>query len=503
MTTLHRMEHDLLGDLEVPVDAYYGIQTQRAMTNFDITGVPISHFPELIKALAMVKKAAALANRELGQLDRKKTHAILAACDEIIAGKLHDQFPVDLIQGGAGTSTNMNVNEVLANRGLEILGKKKGQYQFLHPNNDVNMSQSTNDAYPTAVRLAIVFSDDPLIEAVKTLREALDDKAREFASVLKLGRTQLQDAVPMTLGSEFSGWSTALGKDLKQLADAATLFSEVNMGGTAIGTGINTDPKYTEVVIKKLANVAGTNVSIAPSLIEASSDMGDFVHFSGLLKRLAVKLSKIANDLRLLSSGPRGGFNDINLPAVQPGSSIMPGKVNPVIPEAVNQTCFQVIGNDLAITMAAEAGQLQLNAMEPLIIYNILSSLRMMTHACNMLTEKCIRGITANADHCEKLVYDSIGIVTAFNPFIGYEKSTAVAKKALKTGQSVVDVIKEDNLLDDAQIENIMKVENLTGPSSLLSQKAIQGVDRCYTHMVFDTAKIFAEEKTDKGYDSA
>lgn len=527
-----RVEHDLLGDEKVPADAYYGIQTQRAMNNFDITGVPISHFPHLIRSLAMVKKAAALANRELGQLDRKRCHAILAACDEIIAGKLHDQFPVDLIQGGAGTSTNMAANEVIANRGLELMGKKKGmiifvmrnetvystcrvffaslaapsntgEYQFLHPNNDVNMSQSTNDAYPTAVRLAIVFSDDPLIEAVKTMQEALDDKAKEFSTVLKLGRTQLQDAVPMTLGSEFSGWSAALGKDLKQLAEAANLFSEVNLGGTAIGTGINTDPAYTRVAIKKLANVTGVDVSIAPNLIEASSDMGDFIHFSGLLKRLAVKLSKIANDLRLLSSGPRGGFNDINLPPVQPGSSIMPGKVNPVIPECVNQTCFQVIGNDLAITMAAEAGQLQLNFSEPLIVYNMLSNLRMMTNACNMLTERCIRGITANVEHCEKLVYDSIGIVTAFNPFIGYEKSTAVAKKALRTGQSVVDVIKEDKLLGGPEIDNIMKIENLTGPSSLLSQKAVKDVDRCYTHMVFDTAKIFAEEHKDKGYDSA
>ncbi|CAB9528668.1 Fumarate hydratase class II [Seminavis robusta] len=502
---LFRIEHDLIGDEKVPADAYYGIQTQRAMKNFDITGVPISHFPELIRALAMVKKAAAMANRDLGHLDRKRTHAILAACDEVIAGKWHEEFPVDLIQGGAGTSTNMNANEVIANRGLEILGRKKGEYQFLHPNNDVNKSQSTNDVYPTAVRLAIVFSDDPLVEAVKGLRAALDQKGDEFSSVLKLGRTQLQDAVPMTLGQEFHGWSTALGKDLDRLADIANLFSEVNLGGTAIGTGINTDPDYTNVVIKKLAMVTGVDVSTAPSLIEASSDMGDFVAFSGLLKRLAVKLSKIANDLRLLSSGPRGGFNDINLPAVQPGSSIMPGKVNPVIPEAVNQTCFQVIGNDLAITMAAEAGQLQLNAMEPLIVYNILQNLRMMTNACKMLTERCVTGITANVDHCASLVRDSIGIVTAFNPFIGYEKSTAVAKKALATGRSVVDIITEEGLLDAATIATILKIENLTGPSSLISQRAIKDADRGHTHMVFDTKKIFefADEHKEKGYESA
>lgn len=307
----------------------------------------------------------------------------------------------------------------------------------------------------------------------------------------------------MTLGQEFKGWSTALGKDMLRMEEIAHLFAEVNMGGTAIGTGINTDPNYAKTVIRKLANVSGVDAKTASNLIDASSDMGDFVAFSGLLKRLAVKLSKIANDLRLLSSGPRGGFNEINLPSVQPGSSIMPGKVNPVIPEAVNQTCFQVIGNDLAITMAAEAGQLQLNAMEPLIVYNILSSLRMMTNACNMLTEKCIKGITANVDTCQKLVYDSIGIVTAFNPFLGYETSTAIAKKALLTGRSVVDLINEEGLLDAAMIANVMKIENLTGPSSLISQTAVKDADQCYTHMVFDTTKIFAEEKKHKRYDSA
>ena len=354
------------------------------------------------------------------------------------------------------------------------------------------------------MRLAIVFSDDPLIESVKTLQAALNAKAEEFSDVLKLGRTQLQDAVPMTLGQEFKGWSTALGKDLDRMAEMAVLFGEVNMGGTAIGTGINTDPNYAKTVIRKLANVTGVDVSTADNLIEASSDMGDFIAFSGLLKRLAVKLSKIANDLRLLSSGPRGGFNEINLPSVQPGSSIMPGKVNPVIPEAVNQTCFQVIGNDLAITLAAEAGQLQLNAMEPLIVYNMLSNLRMMTNACNMLTERCIRGITANVEQCQHLVSISIGIVTAFNPFLGYEASTAIAKKALATNRSVVDIILEDGLMDAAKVAEVMKKENLTGPSSLISQNATKDVDRCYTHMVFDTAKIFEHEtKSDKGYDSA
>lgn len=478
-----RMEHDLIGDEQVPADAYYGIQTLRAMRNFDITGVPISHFPQLIRALAMVKKAAALANRELGHLDKFKAKAIVAACDEVIAGKWIQEFPVDLIQGGAGTSTNMNINEVIANRALEIMGKQKGEYHILHPNNHVNMSQSTNDVYPTAARLAIVFSDDPLVEAVNKLREALNDKAKEFDTVLKLGRTQLQDAVPMTLGQEFHAWSVTLGEDIDRMHDLAKTFSEVNLGGTAIGTGINTDPKYTPIVMKKLADVTGVDVKSSFSLIEATSDMGDFMLFSGLLKRLAVKLSKIANDLRLLSSGPRGGFNDLNLPPMQPGSSIMPGKVNPVIPEAVNQAAFQVIGNDLAITIAAEAGQLQLNAMEPLIIYNLLSSLRILTNACNMFTEKCIRGITPNVDRCATLVHASIGIVTAFSPFIGYEQSSNIARKALLTGRSVVDLIEEEGLLDAARIDEIMKIENLTGPSSLIGKQRLTDMDRSHTHL--------------------
>ena len=482
--TKFRMEHDLLGDEEVPMDAYYGIQTQRAMKNFDITGVPISHFPQFICALAMVKKAAAMANLELGHLPRAKAKAIVSACNEVIdEGKFLDQFPVDLIQGGAGTSTNMNINEVIANRGLERMGKKKGEYHFLHPNNDVNMSQSTNDTYPTAARLAIAFSDDPLIAAVNNLRLALDAKAEEFNDVLKLGRTQLQDAVPMTLGQEFHGWSTTLGKDIDRMQELGHLFCEVNLGGTAIGTGINTDPAYTGIVMKKLAEVTGMEVKTSSCLIEATSDMGDFMLFSGLLRRLAVKLSKIANDLRLLSSGPRGGFHDINLPAMQPGSSIMPGKVNPVIPEAVNQTAFQVIGNDLAITLAAEAGQLQLNAMEPVIIYNLLSSLRMLTNATNMFTERCIRGITANVEHCDQLVYGSIGIVTAFSPFIGYENSSNIAKKALETGRSVVDLVKEEGLLDKKQVESIMQAKNLTGPSSLISENKIKGLDKSHTHL--------------------
>uniref|UniRef100_A0A7S3P9P3 Aspartate ammonia-lyase n=1 Tax=Amphora coffeiformis TaxID=265554 RepID=A0A7S3P9P3_9STRA len=478
-----RMEHDLLGDEQVPNDCYYGIQTMRAIQNFDITGVPIGHFPQLIRALAMVKKACALANHELGNLDKAKKDAIVQAADEIINGALLKQFPVDLIQGGAGTSTNMNMNEVIANRGLELMGHQKGEYHYLHPNNDVNMSQSTNDVYPTACRLAIVFSDDPLIESVRNLMKAMNDKAEEFKDVLKLGRTQLQDAVPMTLGVEFHGWSLTLGKDLDRMENVAQQFSSMNLGGTAIGTGINTDERYTSIAIKKLSEVTGVALTTAPSLVEATSDMGDFMSFSSMLRRLAVKLSKISNDLRLLSSGPRGGINDINLPPMQPGSSIMPGKVNPVIPEAVNQVCFQVIGNDLAVHMASEAGQLQLNAFEPVIIYNILSSLRMMTNATNMLAERCICGITANTEHCERTVRESIGIVTAFSPFLGYEKSTALARQALATGRNVIDLIKEEHLLSDTKIDSIMTPANLTGPSSLLSDVKVKNADRSNTHL--------------------
>jgi aspartate ammonia-lyase len=478
-----RIEHDLLGYEPVPADAYYGIQTQRAIHNFDISGVPICHFPQLIRALAMVKKAAALANQQLGLLESDKAKAICAACDEVMEGKLLDQFPVDLIQGGAGTSTNMNANEVIANRGLELMGHKKGEYKYLHPNNHVNMSQSTNDVYPTAARLAIVFSDDPLIESVTNLKSALEEKAKEFDSVLKLGRTQLQDAVPMTLGQEFHGWSVTLGKDIERMNELAKLFSEVNLGGTAIGTGINTNPDYTPVVMEKLAQVTGVDVKTATNLVEATSDMGDFLIFSGMLRRLAVKLSKISNDLRLLSSGPRGGFNDINLPAVQTGSSIMPGKINPVIPEAVNQTAFQIIGNDMAIVMAAEAGQLQLNAFEPLIINNTLSSLRMLTNACDMLTERCIRGITANVEHCEKTVRDSIGIVTAFSPTLGYEKASELAKKALVSGGSVIDLIREEGLLDEPTITHIMDPKNLTAPSFAPVARKLHERNKSYTHL--------------------
>ncbi|MDG9671522.1 MULTISPECIES: aspartate ammonia-lyase [unclassified Hahella] len=463
-----RIEHDLLGDEPVPRDAYYGIQTQRAKQNFNITGVPISHFPELINSLAMVKMAAARANQQTGQLSDAKAEVIEAACRDIINGGYHDQFIVDLIQGGAGTSTNMNANEVIANRALEIMGHVKGEYEFLHPNNDVNMSQSTNDAYPTAARLAIIFASEPLSAALSDLIKALEEKSREFADVIKMGRTQLQDAVPMTLGQEFGAYAVTLREDIDRISYAAGLLQEVNLGGTAIGTGLNAHPDYPDLAIDALADISGKPMQLAHCLVEATSDMGAFILFSGVLKRLAVKLSKVSNDLRLLSSGPRAGFNEINLPPMQPGSSIMPGKVNPVIPEAMNQTAFQVIGNDLAITMAAEAGQLQLNAMEPLIIYNLLSGMRMLGEAIKMLETKCVAGITANKEHCENTVKNSIGIITALNPFIGYQNATRIAKKALHTGRGVVELVLEEGLLTAAQLDELLQ------PSKMLSTRRIR-----------------------------
>ncbi|MFN3984617.1 MAG: aspartate ammonia-lyase [Rhodocyclaceae bacterium] len=459
-----RLEHDLLGDLAVPADAYYGVQTARALENFRITDIPLSHFPNFIRALAMVKKAAARANHKLGNLDAAHEQAICAACDEIIAGRWHEQFVVDMIQGGAGTSTNMNANEVIANRALELMGHAKGEYDTLHPNNHVNLSQSTNDVYPTAVRLGILLSYGDLTAAMETLCAALRAKGAEFAHVIKMGRTQLQDAVPMTLGQEFLGFATTVNEDIDRIRELVVLFREVNMGATAIGTGINTDPDYAKLVVDELAAISGEPMVLAADLVEATSDTGAFVTFSGVLKRSAVKISKVCNDLRLLSSGPRTGFGEINLPAMQPGSSIMPGKVNPVIPEVVNQVAYQVIGNDLTVTFAAEAGQLQLNAFEPVITFNILQSMRIMTRAMQVLTDRCIVGITANEAHCRALVTNSIGIVTALNPYIGYHNATRIAKKALETGRGVTELVLEEGLLTGAELDDILAPENMTRP---------------------------------------
>ncbi|ATG75202.1 aspartate ammonia-lyase [Zobellella denitrificans] len=459
-----RTEYDLLGEQQVPAEAWYGIQTQRAKQNFNITGVPISHFPELIRALAMVKAAAARANHQLGLLPGHKAEAIEAACADIIRGELHDQFIVDLIQGGAGTSTNMNANEVIANLALSKLGHERGRYKELHPNNDVNRSQSTNDAYPTAARLAIVFAAQPLKEAIAGLQHSLADKGREFAHILKMGRTQLQDAVPMTLGQEFEAFAVNLGEEEARIDDACRLLCEVNLGGTAIGTGINAHPRYARLAVNELADITELPVSLAGNLVEATSDMGAFVTFSSVLKRLAVKLSKLSNDLRLLSSGPRTGLGEISLPAMQPGSSIMPGKVNPVIPEAMNQTAFQVIGADLAVTLAAEAGQLQLNAMEPLIIYNLLNSCRMLGEAIRMLDERCVRGIEANEAQCASHVANSIGIVTALVPHIGYDNASRIAGQALLSGAGVAELVQKEGLLSEAQLAAILSPAAMVAP---------------------------------------
>lgn len=459
-----RSEKDLLGQRDVPNSALYGIQTLRAIENFAITGIKLKHFPKLVIALSMVKKAAARANNTLGLLEDDKAAAIEQACDEIIAGQWHQHFVVDVIQGGAGTSTNMNANEVIANRALEILGYRRGDYQHLHPNNHVNLSQSTNDAYPTAIRLSILLSHQEYVSVLSELCYQLKQKAVEFADVVKMGRTQLQDAVPITLGQEFDAWYSTLKEDIEEAKDVVQYFREINLGATAIGTGINTDPAYSSLVIEELCHISGKEMVAAKNLIEATSDMGAFVTFSSVLKRNAIKLSKICNDLRLLSSGPRAGLQEINLPAMQPGSSIMPGKVNPVIPEMVNQVAFQIVGNDVAITMAAEAGQLQLNVMEPLIAFNVLQSLRLQVRAVETLARKCIKGISANREHCLNVVNNSIGIITALNPYIGYDNATRLAKQAIEGRQSVRDLVLLEGLLSQEALDDILSVENMTAP---------------------------------------
>ncbi|WP_246957147.1 aspartate ammonia-lyase [Brachybacterium sp. Marseille-Q7125] len=459
-----RTEHDLLGDRDVPASAYYGVQTLRAMENFRITDVPVSHFPKLIIALAQVKRAAARANHALGLLDDRVAGAIEQACEEIAGGALHEHFTVDMIQGGAGTSTNMNANEVIANRALEILGHEKGDYQYVHPNNHVNLGQSTNDVYPTAVRLAILLSFPALAESMDSLISALRAKGEEFSHLLKMGRTQMQDAVPMTLGQEFTGWATTISEDVERLTRTARLFQEINIGATAIGTGITSDPRYAQLAVKELAEITGLPFVLAGDLVEATSDTGAFVTFSGVLKRIAVKISKICNDLRLLSSGPRAGFGEITLPAVQPGSSIMPGKVNPVIPEVVNQVAFEVIGNDLTVTFAAEGGQLQLNAFEPVIVFNILESTRVMTRAMQTLTERCIVGIEPNTERLEEYVSRSIGLVTALVPVIGYAPATEIAQKALVENRPVKELVLEAGLLDEAHLNSLLSAEAMTKP---------------------------------------
>ncbi len=463
--TATRKEHDFLGELDIPNHLYYGIQTYRAKENFNITGIPISREQRFIKALAYVKKAAALANRDCGVLSAEITEAICYGCDQLITGKYDDQFVSDLIQGGAGTSCNMNANEVIANIGLEYMGKKKGEYDFLHPNNHVNCSQSTNDAYPTAFRIALYMKMTDYLKILENLEQAFRTKGEEFVEVLKMGRTQLQDAVPMTLGQEFHAFATTIGEDIQRLKEAQRLVLEINMGATAIGTRVNAPEGYPEICVNYLVQESGIPVTLAPDLIEATGDTGAYVQIMGTLKRNAVKISKICNDLRLLSSGPRTGFGEINLPARQPGSSIMPGRVNPVIPEVVNQSCYYVIGQDLTVTMAAEAGQLQLNVMEPVIAFAMFTSFEYLGNAIMSLVDKCVVGITANPEHCARMVMNSIGIVTQLNPILGYEICSSIAGDALISGKSVHQiVVTERKLIDQAKWDEIFSVENLIHP---------------------------------------
>ena len=469
MTTVTRTEVDFLGSMEVPADAYWGVQTARAIENFPITGQKISNMPNLIRALAHIKKAAASVNGELGAISSAHARAIVQACDEIVAGQLHDQFVVDVIQGGAGTSTNMNANEVIANRGLELMGFARGRYDMLHPNDQVNASQSTNDVYPTALRLAAWTGIGRLLQALAGLREAFDQKAKAFEDILKIGRTQLQDAVPMTLGQEMLAYAVMLGEDEQRLSEARALMLEVNLGATAIGTGINAPAGYAKNVVDRLAQYSGVPVVASPNLVEATQDTGAFVQLSGVLKRIACKLSKIANDLRLLSSGPQAGLGDIFLPARQAGSSIMPGKVNPVIPEVVNQVAYEVIGNDLMITMASESGQLQLNAFEPVMGWALTNSIEHLTNACNTFQHHCVRGIEANTVLLARRVAESVTLVTALNPIIGYEKAARIAKTVLQEGGTIAEVADRLGILKKEDVEALLVADTLTRPAALRS----------------------------------
>lgn len=458
-----RTETDSLGAVQVPSDAYWGVHTARALENFPIAKRPISVFPELIIALACVKQAAARANAEIGVLDAAKAEIIDRVCQEIIDGAWHEQFVVGVIQGGAGTSTNMNANEVIANRCLELMGHAKGAYEYMHPIDDVNKSQSTNDTYPTAVKISLALSLNHLLKELSLLRDSFNAKGEEFKHVLKVGRTQLQDAVPMTLGQEFHGFGTTLTEDYDRLTETVWMLSEINLGATAIGTGITADPRYRELAVQHLGKITGLEITSAPDLIEATSDAGGFMSFSGTLKRSAIKLSKICNDLRLLSSGPQAGLGEINLPAKQAGSSIMPGKVNPVIPEAVSQVAYAVAGNDVTVTMAAEGGQLQLNAFEPVIAYSLLQGMSWLAQACMTLRVNCVDGITANTERLEAMVASSVGVITALIPFIGYGPAAELAKQALKTGASVVDLVVDAGLMTREDVLRELSPAKLSG----------------------------------------
>ena len=463
-----RIESDLLGELKVPEDAYYGVQTQRALNNYRISNTRMCDYPEYVISIAYVKMAAAAANAELGVLDKTIANAIIAACCEIVDGKVHDQFPIDMMQGGAGTSVNMNANEVIANRALELMGHKKGEYQYCSPNDHVNCAQSTNDAYPTAFRYTFVRMNKHLVASLQALIAAFRAKGVEFKDFIKMGRTQLQDAVPMTAGQEFNAFANNLEEEIANLERNAVLLREINMGGTAIGTGLNAVPGFADLCTRKMSEFCGDELTKASDLVEATPDTGAYVSYSAALKRLAIKLSKICNDLRLMASGPRCGLPEINLPPMAPGSSIMPGKVNPVIPEVTNQVCYKVIGNDTTVAFAAEAGQLQLNVMEPVIAESILESVTWLRNVIDTLRTKCIEGITVNAEHCYDMVKNSIGIVTALNPYIGYKGSTKVAKEALETGRSVYDIVLEKGLMTKEKLDEALNPAAMLGSHNLL-----------------------------------
>lgn len=468
-SALTRTETDSLGSMEIPVDAYWGVHTARADANFPITKRPISVYPDLIRALAMVKQASARANKQIGTLDAAHADLIDHASQRVIDGEFHDQFTVGVIQGGAGTSTNMNANEVITNIALEMAGREKGDYAFLSPIDHTNRSQSTNDVYPTAIKIGLALNLQSLLEELELLRQSFLRKSVEFREVLKVGRTQLQDAVPMTLGQEFHGFATTLGEDHSRLKENAWLLYEINMGATAIGTGITTHPAYAEAVLRHLREISGLDLATASDLVEATSDTGAFMSFSSSLKRNAIKLSKICNDLRLLSSGPQAGIGEINLPAKQAGSSIMPGKVNPVIPEAVNQVAFAVAGADLTVTMAVEGGQLQLNAFEPVIAHSIFQSITWMRQAMWTLRVNCVDGITANEDRLGAMVGSSVGVVTALTPFIGYAASAALAKTALLTGRNIADLVVEAELMSREEVTKQLSPARLSGLEAVTS----------------------------------
>ena len=459
-----RIESDLLGEKQIPNNALFGIQTLRGIENFDISQKMLGDYPHFIVGFAYTKWGAAEANFKLGLISEEQRNAIADACLQLLDGNHRSHFLVDMIQGGAGTSSNMNANEVIANLALEYMGKKRGEYEFCSPNDVVNCSQSTNDAYPTAIRFALYLYHQDLEVAMNELIESLETKAKSFSTIIKMGRTQLQDAVPMTLGQTFQGFADLLKSERQKQEAAAQDFLICNMGATAIGTGICSEPEYSELVVKELQKITGLDVQLTENLIEATSDTSCMVGYSSVLKRLAIKLGKICNDLRLMSSGPRCGLNEINLPPMQPGSSIMPGKVNPVIPEVLNQICFKVIGNDLTITMAADAAQLELNVMEPVMVYSLFESFEWLMNGMKTLKELCIDGITANEEHCKNMVLNSIGIVTALNPHIGYKNATKIAKEALETGASVYDLIISQQILTKEQVDTILLPENMIKP---------------------------------------